>query len=257
LNAAYGITTLVSSQMNYFATSLISAINPQIMRSEGMDNRERTVRLSLFACQISFFLLAFFSVPLIVEMPYVLQLWLKDVPDYTVLFCRLILISLLIAQLTYGLQSGVMSIGKIRKYQTAVCIIKLLALPIVYILLKMHFPLSVAVISFIFVETIIFVVRLYYAKKLLNINLKYYFANVFSRLVAACLTVFVLLVGLVYIWNEQSFLRLCLIALVSSIVFFILLKYLIFNREQYNLLISVVKGFIDKIKTVTKKLPIR
>ena len=107
VNAAFGIANQVNGQMNYFSTSLLQAIEPQIMKSEGAGDRDRMLRLSILTCKLSFFLISFFSIPIIIKLPYILELWLKNVPDYTVIFCRIILFATIISQSTLGLQSGI------------------------------------------------------------------------------------------------------------------------------------------------------
>ena len=80
VNAAYGIANQVNGQLSYFSASILLAFNPQIMKSEGAGDRERMLKLSALASKFSFYLLSFFSIPLIVEMNYVLHIWLGEVP---------------------------------------------------------------------------------------------------------------------------------------------------------------------------------
>jgi Na+-driven multidrug efflux pump len=248
VNTAYGIANQVSGQMNFFSVSLLSAICPQIIKSEGGGDKERTVRLSLFACKISFFLLAFFSIPLIVEMPYVLKIWLKNVPEYLVLFCRLILASVLIAQLTYGLQSGIQAVGKIRNYQTMLGVVKILVLPAVYMLLKMGMPVYMAVVSFVFVETVNLIFRLHFAGKILKINITDFLIKVFSKLVFSFLSVYLLLQGILYFCREESFVRLLITVVCSSLALTAMLKWVILSREEYRQIKNELICFCRKLK---------
>jgi O-antigen/teichoic acid export membrane protein len=246
VNAAYGIANQVSGQMNYFSTSLLSAINPQIMKSEGMGNRERILKLSAFACKISFFLLIFFSMPLIIEMPYILEIWLKYVPEYTVLFCRLILISLLILQLTYGLQSGILAIGKIRKYQTAIGISKLLIMPVGFYVLKMGAPIYTVVLSFVIVEIINTIIRLQIAERLMKFDLLYFLNHVVFRLLLSFMLAGAISAS-VLVFMPESFMRLMVATVISSISLLLLLKLLILNKDEYRQAINMVKDVLKKI----------
>jgi O-antigen/teichoic acid export membrane protein len=245
VNAAYGIANQINGQLIYFSQSLIDAMNPQIMKSEGGGDRERTVRLSLFSCKMSFFVLSFFSLPLIVEMPYVLGLWLKNVPEYTILFCRLILASALTSQLTYGLQSGIQAVGKIRNYQTALGVIKLLVLPVVYVFLRMGILVYIAVLSFVFIEAINFFVRLYFADKILKINIKDYFVSVFLKLVVSFIFIYLLLQSILYFFANESFLRLLMTIAVSSFAFFAMLILVILNKIEYLQIRNVIMKFLN------------
>lgn len=150
---------------------MLRALNPQIMKAEGAGNREKVLRLSLLASKFSFYLLAFFSIPFIFEMPYILKLWLKTVPDNTVIFCQLILVISLLASFSMGLMTALQSIGKIRYYQLVVGSLLILNLPISFALLKMGFPAYSVLICNICIEIISLFIRLLFAKYLASLSI--------------------------------------------------------------------------------------
>ena len=188
INAAYGIANQISTQLNYFSHTLLRALNPQIMKSEGMDNRSRMLRLSMMASKFGFFLVAIIAIPCIFEMPAILKFWLKNVPDNTVIFCNLILIDSLILQLTVGLQPAIQSVGKIKFYTLTVGGIMILNLPIAIVLLSIGFPAYSVLISYISIETINLFCRLYFAKKIAGLSIREYCINVFFKVILPILT---------------------------------------------------------------------
>ena len=95
INAADGISKTASGQVNLVSTSLTSAINPQLVKSEGSGDRQKMLHITNISTKFSVFLFALFAIPVILETPYLLNLWLKNVPDYAVIFVRLTLIGLL------------------------------------------------------------------------------------------------------------------------------------------------------------------
>ncbi len=82
VNAAYGIARQVNSQVSSFSLNMLKALNPIIMKNEGQGNRQQMLYLSMVASRFGFFLLAFFAIPLIAGAPFVLDVWLKTVPEY-------------------------------------------------------------------------------------------------------------------------------------------------------------------------------
>jgi O-antigen/teichoic acid export membrane protein len=181
VNAAYGIANQVSSQMSFFSATMLRALNPQIMKSEGMNDRQRMLRLSMMASKFGFFLLAFIAIPCIFEMPTILKFWLKNVPDYTVVFCSLLLIATMANQLTIGLQSAIQATGKIKTYQSVVGCILLSNLPVAYLLLKLGFPIYLILISAIVIELLACYFRLFFLKKQAGLSIKEYFKRVFLK----------------------------------------------------------------------------
>ncbi|MDR2473646.1 MAG: MATE family efflux transporter [Tannerella sp.] len=240
VNTAYAITNQVSGQMNFVTASLMGVLNPLIMKSEGGGDKERAIRLSIFGCKMSFFLLAFFVTPVIVEMPYILDFWLEEVPEYTVIFCRLVLVSMLIMQLTYGLQSGIIATGNIRHYQTVMSIIRLIALPTVYLLLKVGYPIYWALVSFSVVEFMGMIVRLYYAQQILGIDVKRFMVSVMSKLILSCVIVLSAIYGFTIWVGSESLWRLIATVLISSALYLSLFRWLILDKTEYNQVKSIL-----------------
>lgn len=137
INAVYGIANQVNSQLVYFSQVMTTSVTPQIMKSEGEGNRQRMLRLSVFASKMAYFLSSVFALPLIVEIRTVLSFWLKEVPEYTEIYCILILCMFLVMQLYPGLTRAVQATGKIRQYQVVTSILLLLPIPLGYLMYNM------------------------------------------------------------------------------------------------------------------------
>lgn len=187
VNAAYGIANQVNAQLSYFSVTMLRALNPQIIKSEGSGDRARMLRLSMIASKFSFFLLSFFAIPMLIEMPFVLKCWLKQVPEHTVVMCRLVVIATLINQLSAGIQVAVQSVGKIRKYQVVVSTIVLLNLPIAWLLLKAGCASSTVLVSAIVVEVASGIYRVVAAKRITGLSPLLYIKQVIIRAIAPVL----------------------------------------------------------------------
>lgn len=182
INAAYGIANQVSSQLNFFSQSLLNAVNPQIMKSEGACNRDRMVRLSMITSKYSFFLLAIFAIPCIFEMPAILKFWLKHTPEYTISFCRWMLLAALFNQITVGLASANQATGKIRNYTILICTIRLAVLPLGFLLLKNGYSVNSLFALYALLVGCSSIFRIWFMKKSINLNMRDFFVNVLFRL---------------------------------------------------------------------------
>lgn len=116
LNAAQGIANQVSGVLITFSSNAMKALNPILVKSEGAKNRERVQYLALFGCRLSFFIICFFALPMISLAPLVLNIWLKEVPDWAIFFCQLQLVRIILEQLTSSLASSIYATGKIKHY---------------------------------------------------------------------------------------------------------------------------------------------
>lgn len=223
INAAYGIASQVSAQLIFFSATMLRATNPQIMKSEGANDRPRMLRLAMTASKFGFFLLAIFAIPIMFEMPAILKLWLKNVPQNTVIFCQLILLGSLANQLTIGLQSALQATGKIKWYQIVVGTTLLLNLPIAYVLLKSGFPPYAVLISYAFIELIACSLRITFSQRLAGLSPLDYFKRVFAREVIP-VTVSVLSCLLITQMVESQY-RFLLTTILSMITFVISIYY--------------------------------
>lgn len=91
LNAAREVMSKVETSVNRFVTNFITAINPQIMKSYAAGNYEYMYHLVCRGAKYSYFLLWILVLPLVLETPAILRLWLKNVPEYSVVFVRVVI----------------------------------------------------------------------------------------------------------------------------------------------------------------------
>ena len=139
INAARGIAFQVLSGVYQFVANFQVAINPQIVQSYATGDMNRYFKLTYLSGKMSFFLMWIITLPIIVCINELLALWLGVVPLYTDEFIIIILFTGLIDSLGSSLSTSLYAVGKIRTYQIVVSAIKMLVLPISYVLYKMGF----------------------------------------------------------------------------------------------------------------------
>lgn len=148
INAARTIAFQVSIALNSFIQNLQAAANPQIIKSYSANDLNYMHKLVCYGAKYNFFLLMLLSLPVILATELILELWLKTVPAYTVVFVKLVIINILIDSISAPLMTAAQATGKIRLYQTVVGGILLLNLPLSYILLSSgHEPQITLLIS--------------------------------------------------------------------------------------------------------------
>ena len=147
VNAAYGVAQQVNGQMSFFSNSIIRAFNPQIISSEGESNHERMLYLSCMSCKVSTMLMLVVVVPLMFNLKFILNLWLKNVPDHAIVFTFLILINSVFFQMYHGLELAVHADGRIRNFSLVACAFNLMAVPLGYIFLRIGLPLETVIVG--------------------------------------------------------------------------------------------------------------
>ena len=245
INAAYGVANQINGLMSYISSTLQQAINPQLMKSEGMNDRNRLIRISYLSCKFSVLAICFPAIPLIIEMTYVLTLWLKDVPLYTIAFSQLVLTLTIVAQFSSGIQSSIQSVGRIRPYYITVSAILLLNIPISYIFLKEGFPPFYVIVCFIILEVLSLFTRLLFARKYVGISIQEYLKRVMYPI-----SITLLCAGLpalsLHVLLQQSFIRLVLVCITYAVVYIIVAWLVVLEKnekEYFSNIIPFLKRF--------------
>ena len=140
VNAAMGIANQVNAAVYQLVSNFQIAFNPQLVKSYASNERERFISLILRTSKFSFFLTFFLVLPICLNIDFILELWLGDVPEFTAEFVQLTLFYSLISSISAPLWMSVQATGEIRNYQLIVSFLILVNLPFAYVALKLGFP---------------------------------------------------------------------------------------------------------------------
>lgn len=178
VNAARAIASQVGHAIRLFVTNFQLAVNPQIVKYYASNEKERMINLVFQSSRYSFFLLLIISLPVYMEADSILRLWLKIVPDYTVIFCRLIITNSLIDCVSGSLMIAAQATGVIKKYQAVVGSVLLLNLPASYIFLYKGFPPEITAYVSITLSIFALIFRLHILRGLINLSVRQFLRSV-------------------------------------------------------------------------------
>lgn len=187
VNAAAGVANQVSTNVYNFISNFQTAFQPQIVKSYAAKEVDRFHKLIFQTSKFSYFLVIVLVLPILFTIDEILDIWLKEVPEYTAIFCRLILVYLSIEAITAPLWMSVQATGKIRNYQMLMASLIFLNFPIAYIVLKIGLPVYSVWIVRILVNIIVMVARCIYMKKKLNFPLLPYIRAVILPIISVTL----------------------------------------------------------------------
>lgn len=167
INASRGLANTVTFTVKQFVGGFTTAAVPQLVKYYGADDQEGFICLIFNISQVTLFLLAIFIVPIMLEIDFVLNLWLTEVPDYTAVFIRISLILAFISYSNYMVDQGVNAIGRVKQMNLWTTPLYLLNLPISWVVLKMggepitiYWVASVPMVMAMFVN--MFILNRYY-----------------------------------------------------------------------------------------------
>ena len=243
VNAANGIAAQVSSAIQTFSTNLVIAFPPQLTQSYAAGNYVRTEQLMLSMSKISFGLMCVIAIPIIVEIDYILEIWLKsDIPQYTNTFTVLTIVSIMVGVLNAPITQVIHATGKMKKYQIATSVVICSILPISWLFLKLGYGATSVFVITIFIMAINQIVCLWVLHSIFRFNVKEYIKTV----ILPCVIITIIPLSAVsYLCNimPSTALRFVFIAIVNLLMIAILF-YLTMNSSEKN----TIKMYINKFK---------
>lgn len=140
VNAAGGITMTVSSQVAWLGRNVSLAYRPSIISNFANKKYGLMAELMTECAKLSLLFVMLGTVPLIFNIDYVLRIWLGDVPEYTSVFCKIMLIAGCINTVNATLTTGFHATGNIAKLSIGAGSLYLLTMPTTYLLYKLGMP---------------------------------------------------------------------------------------------------------------------
>lgn len=244
-NAAAGIGASVQGAVSSFSNNVVTAVRPQIIKSYAVGEFEGMQKLIFSSCKLIYCLILIVSMPVLLETDFILNLWLVDVPQFTVGITRLTILFIFFSTLSFIVVTGLHAAGHIRRPSIINGSIYLSVLPITYVAFKffhdsIYIPFLLNVV-FVIAGTFINLFSLKRYVPIINIHL--FFTSVFLRCVGGSLLI-VILPELIKAWLAPSGLRFILVSL-CCIVCSIFVSYFVIcsakERELIRLFYSRTK----------------
>ncbi len=247
VNAARGIAYQVRSAVNQFVQNFQMAMNPQIIKSYAAGDLKYMHQLIFQGAKYSFFLLFALSLPIMLETEIILKLWLKTVPDYTVIFTRLVLINVLVDCISGPLMTAAQASGKIKLYQGVVGGLLILNLPVSYIFLKLGYAPEITLYISIGISIIALLARLKIISPLVKLDILGYLKEVVSK-ISPVILISMIIPILIKSFLHEGFARLLIITFSSLIVVGITIYFVGLEKNEQNFLTNKLKQVLAKLK---------
>lgn len=246
-NAARAVAVQVQNAVNGFSSGFQTSLNPQITKNYATGELTHMHKLIFTSSKLSFFLLLVISLPLFYETPFVLGLWLGQVPDGSINFIRLTLLVGLFSTLSNPLIVAIHATGNIKRFQLWEGSILLLIVPISYFILKFGYPAESVFVVHLLIALIAQGIRIWIVGHAIAMDRIQYFKKIVLRILVVLPICAVCSLG-VHCNLPEGFLRVACVGLTGmlSVVFFLYL----FGLDQTEKL--VVKSYMKKLTSRKK-----
>lgn len=237
VNAARGIANQISGALSGFSMNLVTAFRPQLIGSYAEGNISRTKILMYTMSNISYALLCMLSIPIVLEMNYVLTIWLgDDFPEYTISFATLVLIDMTLSSLNTPISQVMQAVGKLKKYQIVRGFIVFSTFPLSWLALNAGFDPNIVFI----ISIIITIINQFVSLIILHEYFQFSYSDYFSKVVIPCI-LFTLFVPVIpFIINQtmnESLFRFFIVSISTLLSSICICFFIMINRETRTMIL--------------------
>lgn len=245
LNAARGLANTVSNTVSLFVYNMTLSFRPQITQSFSAGNQERVKDLVYRGTRFSAYLMLLFILPLVLEMPECLSIWLGTYPEYTVAFSRMSLITCYIGLFDGQFVTAIQSKGDIKAYQICTTLLTAINFPLALWILKTGGS-PVWVYS---IMTILVAVRCIVTIAFIYKQFRYSVKDIFEQVFLKIFMVILLSSIVPLVFHEllgESFFRLIVVTLLSTICVTVFSFLCGFTADDRKAVSHYTKKFFNK-----------
>lgn len=216
LNAARGIAVQVDGAVMSFVNNFTVALNPQITKSYASGDLQYMYKLLNQGTKFAFFIMYFFVVPFVLETETILRIWLKEVPEQSTIFLRLVLFASLASVSGNELYYGITSTGQIKNYQLVVSLVGVMVFPLTWIAYESGAGASCTYLFFIAIYLSLNIIRLQFLKRLIHFPVRAFLCEAVKPISIVAASAFILPGTVVYLM-PPSLPRMVLVFTISFI----------------------------------------
>lgn len=247
VNAARGIANQIESAVLQFVRNFTTAINPQITKSYASGELEKMHLLVCRGAKFSYFAMLIMALPLICEMEYILSIWLVEVPEYTVIFSRLLLLVGMLECVGSSGFTACMATGKLKKYALVITSIGGLEFPLSWLLFKLGAPVVSTYYLYVIITFLVLVARMFLLQNMVGLSVKMYVKQVFIPMLGTTIVAIWPSLFIVYALNE-SILRLIFSIIVGVLISIFSVLYIGMTKNERDVILSKVLSIIYRFK---------
>lgn len=245
LNAASAIATSVDGVFKGLTDSVVYASAPQIIKLYSENQVPAMQTLMVRVLKISSILMGLILCPLFICINDILQIWLKEPPVYTNIFCRYLLMSSFFAMVSNVLYYGLMATGQIKSVNVVNGMLYVLDILVVYFVFSLGGAPETSYLILCIVNMMVFLSNLMHLK--LSIN------SIEVIRFVLCLLLVIGVISLafwpsyiVYGLFEGKLIRIVCVTAINSILIIVLSSILVFDKSERKYVLNYVKAKMGK-----------
>jgi hypothetical protein len=246
------VANSVNGHSSTLSSALLSAFTPAITQTCGTGDMPKMRRMAFRASKFGALLILLFVVPLVVELPAVLCLWLKTPPAWTTTLCVGVIAALLAEKSTYGHMIAMNALGKVAAYQAVVGTTLILTFPVAFVFVKCGLGVPGIALALITTACAASIGRVFFARRIVGMGVRKWICNLVVPVVISSI-----LSGLAgYTARfvlEPCLMRILLTVLLCEAVFLPLSWFIVLDMEERYFAKKSLHAFVSRLGMVGRQ----
>jgi len=243
LNAAYGVANQLNVLVSTFAATITTVFSPIIMKYKGQGDKEQMLYVASLSSKISFLLSSIMALPILLELDNILNIWLTEVPDYTLQITRGTIITFVIMQIYPGITRAIYAEGVIKWYQIVISVTILMIIPIGYFSFKLGASPVCIIYCMVIAQILVLVETLYFAYKLIGLDWRHFFIEVLKSILVFVI-VYILMSYLKRYLCVGFYPEIFIVTITSILLFVLLCLFVCFSSLERNFVKYLLSNMI-------------
>lgn len=247
-NATMNMANVVAVQTESLAMALNGAISPVMTTAAGAGNKDYLLAMAYRSSKLSAVACLLFAMPLMIEVKYVLELWLKNPPPQMEIACVLTILYMLVGLLLSGVDRLIIADGRIAKMMVRCGLYNMMILPVAWGCLRIGFPgfetiFIVLLISRLTIGFVSFPI----ARDLVGYSVRRWFMDVVKPIVSCAVASFCV-AYLIHVLMSPGFMRLIAVTVASAFSISVFSWCLVLDRSERAYIVSHILNRLLKSK---------
>lgn len=247
INAVYSVGRQIEYAIMSFGLNFYRAMSPQIIKTYANHEYDIHKKLVYTGSKLDAYMIMFVLIPFCAKTEYILGLWLKEVPQYTVEYVRWSVVISFLYCVVNPIIDAVRASNRIAAFMIIPELLLCLAIPLGYVVYQFDSHPVNTIIVIVITHVIVFGVRLIIASRVTILSLKELICNV---MIPCCFvsTISMVVCMVLAQYINDTIAGLIGLVVINSLLLFIIIYFCGFNRYERMIMESMIKQSMSKLK---------
>ena len=239
-NAGYSIANSVNAHCTTLAAAMRSAFIPALTTICGSGDYGKMRSMAMQSCKFATLLALVFMLPLALELPQVIELWLKSPPPHVAGLCWCMMAASVLDYIGMGQSIAICAFGKVARYQLVVGISRLFMLPMAWALVALGCNIYAIGAAYVVVMLIYVVARALLSVPLAKLSVREWLTSVVFP-IAIVLGLTLIAGSLPHMFMNPTLFRIVVTSFITVAVLVSMSWVFVLKTEERNFLLEKAK----------------